>query len=320
MIRLINNKSVRVLLRNLLILSLLCIIGGLLVPPLVVFFIFILIGFYLFLKYEISRQEDILDLTMYLKRLNHLDYNYELKDFSEGDLSLLKSEIHKTMYLLQNFNVQLQNQRDFIYTSLSDISHQLKTPIAGIQLMLDLNEGEITDSEQFIHMQTQVERLQSLVERLLVHIQLEAKSIEMHKENVDSNKLIDDLLKMIHTDVNIKCDVQNFVFSIDLKWTLEALFNVVNNKLRYANEDITIKVYRNKLYHIIEISDDGPSISLKDRDHLFDRFYKGENSDANSIGIGLAITKEIMELQNGKVVIENENTFKFMFDDNTVIL
>lgn len=320
MMRLINNKAIVLVLRKYVFLMLLCLITSFFIHPVIVLVIFSVITLVLFLRYELDRQKEILSLTMYLKRLNHLDYNYELQEFSEGDLSLLKSEIHKTMYLLQNFNLKLQEQRDFIYKSLSDISHQLKTPIAGLQLMLDLNEGAVDDSEQFQHMQNQVSRLQSLVEKLLLHIQLEAKSITMKKEEKSSTELIDELLLLFHTDINIKCKIEDFNLTIDAKWTLESLFNVVNNKLRFANQEIVIKAYQNKLYQIIEISDDGALISSIDRDHLFERFYKGENSDSNSVGIGLAISKEIMELQGGKLIIEDRNTFKFMFDDNTVIL
>lgn len=274
----------------------------------------VLIGV-IIIYFESKRRKEILSLTMYLKRLNHHDYNYELIDFNEGDMSLLKSEVHKTMYLLKNYNETLEQQKEFIYTSLSDISHQLKTPITGLQLMLDLMDGE---DERLVHMNVQTQRLQTLVEGLLTHIQLEAHSIKMHKHTVSSTLLVSHLLEMVHTDLPIETDLEPFEFFIDEKWTLEALFNVLNNKLRYAKSHITIRVYRNKLYHVIEISDDGESIANHERTKIFERFYKGERSDSNSVGIGLAITREIMELQNGKVTIKDENTFRFLFDDKTV--
>lgn len=113
-------------------------------------------------------------------------------------------------------------------------------------------------------------------------------------------------------------DLESFDMILDIEWTLEALFNVLHNKMKYSKEAISIKVYRNKLYQIIEISDDGLSISLLDREHLFERFYKGVESDSDSIGIGLAISKSIMDLQDGKLIIVGENTFRFMFHDKTV--
>ena len=261
-------------------------------------------------RIEKQREEEIKNLTMYLKRLNHNDYSYDLIDFNEGDLSLLKSEMHKTMYLLKHHNEEMNRQKEFIYTSLSDISHQLKTPITGLQLMLDLLEDDLEPKK---HMVLQTERLQSLVEGLLKHIQLEAKSIPMKTETISSQELISKLITMVHTDLTINTEVEDFNFKVDIKWTLEALFNVLNNKLSFANKIISIKAYSNKLYYIIEISDDGEAIEAKDRNHLFERFYKGTNSTSNSVGIGLAISQEIMNLQNGRIRIEDTNTFQFLF-------
>ena len=261
------------------------IVVGLLLNWLYAFIIIGIASVCLFIHYESQRRKEILSLAMYIKRLNHLDYTYELQDFNEGDLSLLKSEIHKTMYLLKNYNEELTDQKKFIYTSLSDISHQLRTPIAGIQLMMDLSSEDGLGEEQIEHMQIQIERLQSLVERLLIHIQLEAKSISMNPELISSNELVDDLCKLVSTDKNISLDIETFNFYVDRKWVLEALFNVFHNKIKYADSEIKIKVYQNKLYHFIEITDNGPAIEIGEREKIFDRFYKGASSDSNSIGI-----------------------------------
>lgn len=176
--------------------------------------------------------------------------------------------------------------------------------------MLDLLEDDLEPKK---HMVLQTERLQSLVEGLLKHIQLEAKSIPMKTETISSQELISKLITMVHTDLTINTELEDFSFKVDIKWTLEALFNVLNNKLSFANNVISIKTYSNKLYYIIEISDDGEAVVAKDRNHLFERFYKGANSPSNSVGIGLAISQEIMNLQNGRIRIEDQNTFQFLF-------
>lgn len=311
MIETLQNKQVRKLLVSILLIVSCGFLLTLWLPWYIGLFLSLILICYVVLRFESQRRRELISLTMYLKRLNHNDYNYELINFDEGDMSLLKSEVHKTMYLLKNNNLEMERQKKFIYDSLSDISHQLKTPITGIQLMLDLI-GE--DNEHMDHMGVQVNRLESLVQGLLTHIQLEAQSISMQKEAILSDVLIEKLMDMVHTDLKISLDVESFEMYIDVKWSLEALFNVLNNKLRHANKSITLKVSKNKLYHVIEISDDGEAIDMVERKLLFDRFYKGKQSSSESIGIGLAITKEIMELQNGKVIIVDENTFKFLFE------
>lgn len=175
MSRYIDKNTSHFLLR-MLVLGVISVMLGFLVNSLVGIIAYLFCGGFLFIKYESRRRQEILDLTMYLKRLNHLDYNYELQDFNEGDLSLLKSEIHKTMYLLKNYNDTLNRQKDFIYTALSDISHQLRTPISGLQLMLELSEQGDVNQEQMDHMKIQVNRLESLVKRLLIHINWRLKA------------------------------------------------------------------------------------------------------------------------------------------------
>lgn len=281
-------------------------------------FLYFSLSVILLININYQERKQIIELTMYLKRLNLFDFNFELQDFHEGELSLLKSEIHKTMYILKNYNVKLKQQKEFIYDSLSDISHQLKTPVAGLQLILELLEGDDINPEHLMHMQSQVARLQSLIEQLLVHIQLEAQSIQMKAVWVSSKNVVNDLIKMVPTDVNIMVDIEDHKLVLDPNWTSEALFNVLHNKLRYAQSIITIRGYKTKLYYIIEISDDGSEIEVQDRENIFQRFYKGASSDSNSVGIGLAITKEIMEQQGGKILITDRNTFKFIFDDKSV--
>lgn len=270
-------------------------------------------------KHEEKKRKQIESLTLYTKRLNHNDYNYELVSYEEGDWSILKSELHKTMYLLKSYNDELTSQKEFIYQSIFDISHQLKTPVAGILLMLDLmNTDQTLKPERIEHMTAQTERLESLIEHLLVHIQLEAQSISMYPLEVSAKQLILNVLDLITTDLEIEIVGDDFNISCDPKWTAEALFNVINNKLHIAQSKITISIYKNKLYKIIDISDDGPEIEEHLRLDLFKRFYKGEHSSPTSVGIGLAITKEIMELQGGKVRIADDNTFRFSFNDKSV--
>lgn len=268
----------------------------------------------------LKRTLEIKKLNLYLKQINSGKSHYDISDYKEGELSILRSELSKTTLMLQTTNEKLIQQQEFLYESLSDISHQLKTPLTGMTLMNEVLLSKVDgDSKEFVlESQSQVERLEWLVVSLLKLIQLEAESIVLTREPVHSRKLIESALHHISLDKEVNIIGDDVLIHCDFQWTQEALINILNNKNRYADKVITIETSRNRLNTMIRISDDGSEIKISEREKLFERFYKGEQASSESVGIGLALSKEIIVQQGFHIFIEDKNTFVIVMNDETV--
>ncbi len=308
------DKAVIVLIRNLMITSVISLITFFFIPflGLILGALGYLISFWYYLK---KRSESIQELLTFLQKLNRGDYHYNLEAYDEGELQTLQAELHKTMILLKNANYDLMNQKLFLQTSLENISHQLKTPITSL---LILNELQDPEDPLVSKSKVQVERLENLTKSLLHIAKLDAKLIEFKDEPYSTHHLLEQLktvnapslsdnnlnLHIIGNDYPLHCDVQH---------TLEALNNVMTNKIYYAQSQITIHTSYTGLRTLIKISDDGEAIHSTDRDHLFERFYSGQNKRPDSIGIGLSIAQETMKQMGGNLSLEDDNTFVFSF-------
>lgn len=267
-----------------------------------------------------KRRKEILELNLYLKQMNAGRTHYDISNYKEGELSILRSELSKTTLMLNTTNLKLLQQQEFLNQSLSDISHQLKTPITGLSLMNEILLDQVDrESRVFVrNAQIQVERLEWLIVSLLKLVQLEAKSISMDYEKIAIRQLVDNALSYSDNGKAIEIIGNSEVIVCDPKWTQEALINVLNNKFHYAASKITIELGSNRLNTFIRISDDGPEISMFERKTIFDRFVKGSNARNESVGIGLALSREIMIEQGFKIIIEDRNTFVFIFNDDNV--
>lgn len=203
--------------------------------------------------------------------------------------------------------------------SLSDISHQLKTPLTSVTILVD-NIIENPDMEE----QTRIEfakdikreivNINFLVQSLLKLSKLDANSVKFINEDVEIEKLIKESIK----NVAVLSDLKNVLIKVggdkkskvycDFKWQVEAITNILKNAIEHSqiNSNIQINYEHNKVYSKIEIIDSGIGISKKDLPHIFERFYKGENSSSESVGIGLALAKSIIESNNGNIYVESD--------------
>lgn len=203
-------------------------------------------------------------------------------------------------------------KRCVLNQSLEDISHQLKTPLTSLSLLNELMD----DSELVAHSRIQIERLEWLVVSLLKLVQLDAKAIQYKKEHIDINDLINESLSYVETlikndEIEILYETKHSTIWCDPKWTQDALLNILNNKIKYAQKTIKIEIEENRLFKILKISDDGPEIENKAR--VFERFYKGDDQDSSSVGIGLSLTQTILKQQDIGISVEEENTFHILF-------
>ena len=273
----------------------------------------------LFLMYNKSKDRKIKEITKYIEEINKKNYKLNIEDNSEGELSILKNELYKTTVMLKEVAENSVNDKINLKNSLSDISHQIKTPLTSILIMLnnildDKNMDENIRNDFIKDIQREITNIQFLVESLLKLSKIDSNSVTFIKKHIKIKELVGEATK----NVSIICDLKNIKIDVlgndtdeiicDIKWQIEAVTNILKNCVEHSKENskIEIKYEQNKMYSKIEIKDYGVGIDKKDLPHIFERFYKGKNSSKDSVGIGLALSKSIIESENGFIQVESE--------------
>lgn len=261
-----------------------------------------------------KQDDEINNLTNYLKRINEGIYDLEILDNTEGDLSILKNEIYTTTISLKKIYEHEYDERIKIKDNLANISHQLKTPLTAIMLMIDTliieDVDEVKKVEYLKDIRSQIENINFLIIALLKLSRFDANVVVFEKEKIIIKDLIMDVLKNVDilrelNGVSIHTKGKSDVSFIgDYKWECEAITNIVKNAIEYAkdNKDVYI-IYEDKnVYNEIRIINDG-IITDEDKKNIFKRFYK-KNNNGNNFGIGLSLAKEIVEKDNGTIRVE----------------
>lgn len=271
------------------------------------------------IKHDKKENEKIKQITKYIEQINQKNYKLYIEENSEGELSILKNEIYKTAVMLNEIADNEMKDKENLKESLSDISHQLKTPLTSIIIMLD-NILDNPDMEQQVRedfikdIKREITNIQFLVANLLKLSRLDANSMQFINKEVEVEKIIQNAVK----NVSSICDLKNIKINIvgdnkakiicDEKWQTEALTNIIKNAAEHSKTDskININYEQNKVYTKIEIKDNGEGISKEDIKNIFQRFYKCKNSAKESIGIGLPLAKSIIEKNNGYIEVTSE--------------
>lgn len=270
--------------------------------------------FIIYLKY---RQVKIEKLTKYIQKLSNKDYSLDIEENSEGELNSLKNELYKITVMLKETAEIAVASKETLSKSVSDISHQLKTPLTSILILLDnLNESENMDNDtrrDFLReISKQIKDMNFLVIALLQLSRLDAGVVEFLNEEINLSIMINEIknnLEIMSEVKNVELDIKgkkDVYINGDYNWIKEAIQNIVKNAIEHASSKVTIDITENDVYCKLEITDDGGGINEDDIKHIFERFYKASNSSENSIGIGLSLAKEIIEKQNGYITVESK--------------
>lgn len=272
-----------------------------------------------FLRYNHSQNKKLHEITKYIEGINKKNYKLDIEDNSEDELSILKNELYKITVMLKEVAENSKKDKLKLKDSLSDISHQLKTPITSIIIMLDniLDDKEMPENikNEFIKdIKREIINIKFLVESILKLSKIDSNTIKFIKKEVTIQKIIAEAIKnisMIREIRNVKINVKgNATDTIicDMKWQVEAITNILKNCIEHSKEngEIDIEYEKNDIYNEIKIMDYGTGIEKQDLPHIFERFYKGKNSSSDSIGIGLALSKTIIESNNGYIEVDSE--------------
>lgn len=269
----------------------------------------------IFIYYQRKQTKEMKKLDEYCKSIINGNGLLELKEQDEGIEGILKNDIYDmTMMLREKNNILAENN---IKTEklIADISHQLKTPLTSLNLINDLLYDENLPEEkkkEFLDASSkELEKINWLIKTLLNIAKLDSKTIKLKKEYQDAKEMMEEiknnfkpLCETYNSKINIHIE-ENTKIYCDKKWTIEAISNIIKNSIEHKGKNIDITVEENQLYSKITIQDDGEGITKKDISHIFERFYKAENSKSESLGLGLAFCKSIIENQNGEIKVQS---------------
>lgn len=272
---------------------------------------------YIIYLYILNRKKNIDNLITYVDNINNKNYTLEIEDNVEDELNSLKNELYKLTVMLKSRTDDSLKEKEMVYNLVSDISHQLKTPLTSIQILLDnLNESknmdEATRNRFIFEVSRKAESMNWLIKSLLKLSKIDAKAVEFKDENVNLNSMLEEIVNNLEImaevkNISIKLNTkENVNVVLDFAWNKEAIQNIVKNAIEHSKSTVKITLSDNKVYSKIEIEDNGEGISKKDIKHIFDRFYKSSNASEDSIGIGLALSKSIIEKQNGYIGVESK--------------
>lgn len=241
----------------------------------------------------------------------------DIRDNREGELSVLKNDLYKITSTLKEQASQHKRDKQLLQQGLGDISHQLRTPLAGMFVMADLLAQPGLPEEKRVEFTAtltgQLERLQWLVEGLLKLSRLDAGCLPLARQPVP----VDRLLKKAAEPVQILLELKGqrlqaecppgLVWQGDEAWTAEALANILKNCVEQTPPGgcITVAARQNPLYTHITVRDEGGGVPAEDLPHLFRRFYRGKHAASGSAGIGLALSHALITAQNGTLMVEN---------------
>lgn len=284
-----------------------------------VYLIICLVYLTIIINNDKRKEKEINEVIKIIEEINNKNYSFKMKDINEEDLSLLKNEIYKTTIMLNEISEISKKDKKELEESLEDISHQLKTPLTSILIMIDtLLDDEDMDQntrEDFLrNMKREVMNINFLVKSILKLSRLDTNTVKFISKKESVKEIINEAILNVSLlsdlkNVKIETNLSDSFITCDYKWQIEALTNILKNSIEhsYENNKVLIESSENNAYVKIIIKDFGTGISKEDINHIFERFYKGKDSDYDSIGIGLALSKSIIEKQNGKISVESRD-------------
>ena len=260
-------------------------------------------GFCLYIvliRFSFKRQ--VRQAADYLRRINQGDYRLFMADSTEGEISILKGELYKTAIYLRESAENAKADKLLLKDALSDISHQLKTPLAPE------NRSRIMRRAK-----RDVDNISHMVQAILKLSRLEADVVEFDEKDT----LLSEIVSEAADNVMALCDLRDIRLSIDegsdkdacihadAYWQCEGITNIVKNAVEHAESEVKIGFYRYEMYAEITVQNDGEAISDEDKKHIFTRFYSGSGQPADSIGIGLSLAEAIVRHDNGYILVED---------------
>lgn len=271
---------------------------------------------FLYLKVVRKKQKQYQLLDEYFYNLLYNDQHIHFNKVVDDDFTTVQNDIIKVTRRLQNALANEEKTKNELSKTLADISHQLKTPLTSLAIINDaLKYDNILEEQKNVFLKEQertINHMQILITTLLKVSQIESGMIPLKKEPYDLRKVIDNSLLNLDylitaKELKIEKDIPKSIITMDKYWLGEALTNIIKNACEHSfnGGKIIITVKKNPIYVSLEIKDYGEGIKKCDLPHLFERFYRCQNNK-DSVGIGLNLTKSILDKMNATVKVKSE--------------
>lgn len=282
-----------------------------------------------FCMYLRRRKKDIFQLQDYMDKISRGNYELEINDNSEDELSSLKNSLYKIMVYMKEQADSARIKKVMLAQSVSDISHQLKTPLTSTQVLLDnLNDNPDMDystRKKFIYEAlNQVNGMSWMIVSMLKLSRIDAGVVEFSNENISINKIIEEAVGNLEViaeikNVNIEKNIDNrnedelnksdIYIKGDYNWNREALQNIIKNAIEHSNDKGTVKINitDNDVYTAVYIANRGEKLRDKQQKQIFERYYSEAKYEDNSMGIGLPLAKAVIEKQGGYISVESDD-------------
>lgn len=275
-------------------------------------------AFLIFYEIILSRRCDqVMQLCDDIDRILRSDDQISFDEFKEGELSVLSAEIHKMTIRLREQNAALLHEKQFAKEALEDISHQLRTPLTSVMMILGLmNDSELTEKERTEYLRDLYEllaRMKWLIETMLRLSRIEADAAKFAKETVSCRELIAQSVETVSVTAELKgVELRTVIdgapaFAGDLHYTSEAIVNLLKNAIEHtpAGGTVAVTARGSNIATEITITDTGVGIPEAELPHIFDRFYRSSEYTKNGFGIGLAFAKKVISVQDGSLRASN---------------
>ena len=262
------------------------------------------------------RYRAMAELSLRIDRVLHGYDNALITEHEEGELSILESEVKKMTVRLKESADLLQSEKAGLSRAMEDIFHQIRTPLTTLNIEAALLAEEDLPYERRVRLtreiRRQLQRVEWLVEALLKMSRIDAGTVEFNRNTVSVRELVEKAAEPLSIPMELRGQRLEIVvggetYTGDLAWSAEAIGNMLKNCMEHtpAGGTISVEAEETALYTQIMVCDDGPGFAKEDIPHLFERFYKGKNAGAESIGIGLALARMIVAEQGGTVTADN---------------
>ncbi len=259
---------------------------------------------------EKKLEKELLELSDYLRALHRGEDQLILRDDLFGQL---RDDLYKTVLILRESREKALSDRALLKRNIEDITHQIKTPLTTIQLMLDLiQQDDANQAEYTACLDGEIDRLNRLTSSLLKLSSLDAGAITFRSESFGAESIIYEAIQPIEgliqqKQVDLRLTGRDFEINGDRSWLMEAVLNLVKNAVEAVEEKgiVEIRLSETDIYRSIAVRDNGPGIPTEDLRHIFERFFKSQNAEKESFGIGLPMAKSIVEGHGGSLEVES---------------